>query len=148
MSAATRDSQSCFRRGASRNQRREGLSPRYPRRTQLEVTIPTESRQLSPQLAAALLSKVRTELTNHQAQIVDTLKQQCPGFAVMRKLVFGFRTILRGGKLAALHRWMERARKTGIHFAGAFCTDIETGPKRSGIGSKQTVEQRAGGRTH
>ena len=66
-------------------------------------------------MAAALLSKVRTELTNHQAQIVDTLKQQCPGFAVMRKLVFGFRTILRMGKLAALHRWMERARKTGIH---------------------------------
>ena len=49
------------------------------------------------------LSKVRAELTNHQAQIVDTLKQQCPGFAEMRKLVLGFRTILRGGKLAALH---------------------------------------------
>ena len=66
-------------------------------------------------MAAALLSKVRTELTNHQAQIVDTLKQQCPSFAVMRKLVFGFRTMLRGGNLAALHRWMEQARKTGIH---------------------------------
>jgi transposase len=82
---------------------------------QLEVTTPTGSRQLSPQVAAALLSKVRPELTNHQAQIVDTLKQQCPSFAVMRKLVFGFRTMLRGGNLAALHRWMEQARKTGIY---------------------------------
>ena len=86
-----------------------------PEAMQLEVTTPTGSRQLSPQVAAALLSKVRAELTNHQAQIVDTLKQQCPGFAEMRKLVLGFRTILRGGKLAALHRWMEQVRKTGIY---------------------------------
>jgi hypothetical protein len=33
----------------------------------------------------------------------------------MRKLVFGFRAILRGGQVTALHRWMEEARKTGIH---------------------------------
>jgi transposase len=33
----------------------------------------------------------------------------------MRKLVFSFRTILRAGKLATLHHWMEQARKTGIH---------------------------------
>ena len=86
-----------------------------PEATQLEVTTPTGSRQLSPQVAAALLSKVRTELTSHQAQIVDTLQQQCPGFAEMRKLVLGFRTILRAGKPATLHRWMEQARKTDIH---------------------------------
>jgi transposase len=73
------------------------------------------SRQLSPQVAAALLSKVRAELTSRQAQIVDLLKRQCPGFAEMRKLVLGFRTILRAGKPATLHRWMEQARKTGIH---------------------------------
>ena len=45
-----------------------------------------------------LLSKVRAELTSQQAQIVDTLKRQCPGFAVMRKLVFSFRAILRGAR--------------------------------------------------
>src|SRR5271166_6912518 len=33
-------------------------------------------------------------------------------------------------------------------FAGSFCTDFETGPKRSGIGSEHAVEQRAGGGTH
>jgi transposase len=73
------------------------------------------SRHLSPQVAAALLSKVRPELTNRQAQIVDLLKRLCPGFAEMRKIVLGFRTILRAGKPATLHRWMEQARKTGIH---------------------------------
>jgi hypothetical protein len=66
-------------------------------------------------VATALLSKVRAELTSQQAQIVDTLKRQCPGFAVMRKLVLSFRVILRGGKVTTLHRWMEEALKTGIH---------------------------------
>jgi transposase len=87
----------------------------FPYATQFEPTTSTGSRQLSPQVAAALLSKVRAELTSQQAQIVDTLKWQCPGFAVMRKLVFSFRAILCGGKVATLHRWMEEARKTGIH---------------------------------
>ena len=87
----------------------------FPDAPQLETTTLTGSRQLSPQVAAALLSKARAELTSEQAQIVDTLKRQCPGFAVMRKLVFSFRAILRGGKVTTLHRWMEEARKTGIH---------------------------------
>jgi transposase len=87
----------------------------FPEASQLEATTSTGSRQLSPQVAAALLSKVRAELTSQQAQIVDTLKRRCPGFAVMRKLVLSFRAILRGGKVTTLHRWMEEARKTGIH---------------------------------
>ena len=87
----------------------------FPDALQLQVTTSTESRQLSPQVAVALLGKIRAELTSKQAQIVDTLKRQCPGFAVMRKLVFSFRAILRGGKVTTLHRWMEDARKTGIH---------------------------------
>jgi transposase len=87
----------------------------FPDASQLEATTLTGSRQLSPQVAAALLAKLPAELTSRQAQIVDTLKRKCPGFAVMRRLVFGFRAILRGGKVTTLHRWMEQARKTGIH---------------------------------
>jgi transposase len=89
--------------------------PAFPAASQVEPATSAGSRQLSPQVAAALLSKVRAELTSQQAQIVDTLKRQCPGFAVMRKLVFSFRAILRGGKVTTLHRWMEEARKTGIY---------------------------------
>jgi hypothetical protein len=65
-----------------------------------EVTPAPVGRQISPQVAAALLSKSPTELRRPQAKIVDMLKEQCPGFAVMRQLVLGFRTILRVGKLA------------------------------------------------
>lgn len=57
----------------------------------------------------------RAELTSQQAQIVNTLKRQCPGFAVMRKLVFSFRAILRRGKVTTIYRWMEEAHKTGLH---------------------------------
>jgi hypothetical protein len=69
-------------------------------------------------VATALLSKVRAELTSQKAQIVDTLKRQCLGFAVMRKLVFSFRAILRGGNVTTLYRWMEKARKTGRGIEG------------------------------
>jgi hypothetical protein len=31
------------------------------------------------------------------------------------ELVLSFRAILRGGKVTTLHRWLEEARKTGIH---------------------------------
>jgi hypothetical protein len=84
-------------------------------------------RQISPQIAAALLSKPRPELTGRQAEIVDALKAGCPGYTRMRKLMLGFRSILRQTKLkpsqkqtkntrniTALHRWMERARGSGI----------------------------------
>jgi transposase len=82
---------------------------------QADETTSPAARQISPQVAAALLSKIRTELTQKQGETVDTLKRQCPGFAEMRKLVLGFSTILRVGKLATLHSWMQRAQKTGIH---------------------------------
>jgi hypothetical protein len=46
-------------------------------------------------VAAALLSKVRAELSSQQAQIVATLKRQCLS---RRKLDFSFRAILRGAR--------------------------------------------------
>ena len=73
------------------------------------------ARQISPQVAAALLTEYRTELTNHQIETMEMLKQQCPDFAVMGNLVLSFRSILRVGRPATLHLWMERAHKTGIH---------------------------------
>lgn len=76
-------------------------------------------------MAAALLEKIRAELTHKEGEIVDTLKQQCPGFAKMRKLVLGFSTILRVGKLATLHAWMERAQKTGIHAMERFVRTLD-----------------------
>ncbi len=78
-------------------------------------TITTPGRRVSPQVAAALLGKLGSDLTSRQREIVNRFKQSCPGYAVMRKLVLSFRTILRVGKLKTLHGWMERALKTGIH---------------------------------
>jgi transposase len=82
-------------------------------------------RQVSPQVSAALLSKFRTELTPEQAEIVDAFKQQCPGFAVMRKLVLNFRSLLRVGKLASLRLWMKRAQKTGFHALTRFVRSLQ-----------------------
>lgn len=96
-----------------------------PEAAQPDETASPAARQMSPQVAAALLGKLRADLTPPQVEIVDTLKQQCPGFAVMRELVLGFRTILRVGKLATLHRWMKRARKTGIHALERFVRTLK-----------------------
>ena len=72
-------------------------------------------RHLSPRIAAALLGQPRPLLSDRQAAAVDVLKQQCPGFTRMRRLVLSFRAILRHGKVATLRRWMRRALASNIH---------------------------------
>jgi hypothetical protein len=84
-----------------------------------------EPKSLIQSVSAVLLSKFRTDLTHAQAEIVDAFKQQCPDFAVMRKLVLNFRSLLRVGKLAALRRWMKRAQKTGIHALTRFVRTLQ-----------------------
>ena len=114
---------SCFRPGVNRLSR----GPETDRGGRAEID--SRGRAISPQVAAALLSKLPAELSNRQADIVARLKQQCPGFAVMRKLVIGFRTILRVGKVSTLRRWMKQALNTGIHamvrFVRTLKQDIE-----------------------
>jgi hypothetical protein len=42
-----------------------------------------------------LLTTPHPELTAGNAQIVDALKAGCPGYAVMRSLMMGFRALLK-----------------------------------------------------
>jgi len=76
---------------------------------------PTVTRQISPLVAAALLSKPRPLLTGWQAAKVDALKKACPDFARMRSLVMSFRGILQSGKIRTLARWMKQANGSGIY---------------------------------
>jgi transposase len=75
----------------------------------------TLCRHISPQVAAAILGKLRSQMTAKQENTVDVLKETCPGYAVMRSLVIGFRTILRIGKIETLHNWMKKANGSGIY---------------------------------
>ena len=59
------------------------------------VLTDSTERQISPQIAAALLTTPRPGLTGPNAQIVDALKAGCPGYAVMRALMMGFRALLK-----------------------------------------------------
>jgi transposase len=76
---------------------------------------PTVSGQISPLVAAALLSKPRPLLTGWQAAKVEALKKASPDFARMRSLVMSFRGILQSGKAAMLARWMKKAVGSGIY---------------------------------
>lgn len=104
----------------------------------------TTQRQISPQIAAALLAKPRRELTARQAEIVDALKAGCPGYAVMRKLMMTFRSILRQPKsnhssnVPALHRWMEQARAAGI----ASIQDFESQLQRDILAVEAAITER------
>ena len=82
-------------------------------------------RHISPQIAAALLGQPRPLLSARQAEIVDTLKQQCPGFTVMRRLFMSFRTILRRGSVATLHGWMARAAASEIDALQRFVRTLQ-----------------------
>ena len=114
------------------NSQFEDVYPRYSGVGCADGRLPhfSKQRQLSPQVAAALLAKLPAELTSRRAQIVDTLKRKCPGFAVMRKLVFGFRDSARrqGDHPAPLDGAGAQHR---YPFTGVLCADFETGPKRS-----------------
>jgi transposase len=103
----------------------ESVNTFLPLAPQVEEVSRPPTRQISPQVAAALLSKPRPDLTARQAEIVDLLKGQCPGYAVMRRLSFGFRSILCRGKVTTLHRWLEDARKTGIHSLERFVRTVK-----------------------
>jgi hypothetical protein len=72
--------------------------------------LPTVSGQISPMVAAALLTKPRPLLTGWQAAKVDALKKACPDFARMRSLVMSFRGILQAGKVGALDEKSKRFR--------------------------------------
>jgi transposase len=64
-------------------------------------------------------------MTPRQAEIVDMLKEQCPGYALMRRLSFGFRSILYRGKVTTLHRWLEEAKRTRIHSLERFVRTVK-----------------------
>ena len=85
-----------------------------PRRVDGSPIASVFTRHVSPQIAATLLGQPRALLSERQAQTVDALKQGCPGFTTMRRLVLSFRTILHVGKVATLRRWLARAHATDI----------------------------------
>jgi transposase len=95
--------------------RRQDSPPRIPSQTTSQhVPEQERARHLSPLVAAALLCQPRVWLSPAQAQQGDTLKNACPLFARLRKLVLAFRAILRWGKPETLLGWLQRATKTGL----------------------------------
>ena len=81
-------------------------------------------RHVSPQEAAALLSKPKPMLSERQRKIVEFLKQT-GDFATMRHLVLSFRSTLLGGKVASLKRWVEKAEASGIEGMRRFVRQLK-----------------------
>jgi transposase len=85
----------------------------------------TLRQQISPPVAAALLCQPRPDLTSRQGEIVDALKRDCPGFALLRTMALSFRTILQKGKIETLHCWLERARDSEVPALRRFAQKLQ-----------------------
>ena len=81
-------------------------------------------RNVSPQEAAAALSKPKPMLSERQSKIVEFLKRT-PDFATMRHLVLSFRSILCGGKVSSMERWIEEAEAAGIAAISRFVKQLK-----------------------
>jgi hypothetical protein len=112
---------------------------------------PTQHRQISPQIAAALLAKPRLQLTGRQAEIVDALNSGCPGYASMRSLMLGFRSLMRQPKEGSSQTIRDSFAFTPLDRASGrdrnrldpeFRLPIATGHSGSGGGRHGKVEQR------
>jgi transposase len=81
-------------------------------------------RQVSPQEAAALLSKPKAMLNERQRTIVEFLKQN-PDLVAMRRLVLSFRSILCRGRVTSLRRWIKEAEGAGIAGLSKFVRQLK-----------------------
>ena len=93
-------------------------------------------RNVSPQEAASLLSKPKPMLSERQSKIVQFLKRT-PDFAMMRHLVLSFRSILCGGKVSSMNRWIEEAEAVGIEAMSRFVRQL----KKDRAAVENAVEQ-------
>ena len=87
--------------------------------------VVTPMRHLSPQEAAALLSKPKPMLNERQRKIVEFLKRT-PDLVTMRHLVLSFRTILRRGTVGTLKQWIKEAEKAGITAISRFVRRLKS----------------------
>jgi hypothetical protein len=108
--------------------RRREQAPRPPGNVgtppQDTPTVEPGGRFTSSLIAASLLFKPRPHLTPAQAYKVDSFKQVCPNFALMRRMVMEFRNIVRHGRTDALEGWLRKARDSDIYSFGRFAKTL------------------------
>ena len=119
-------------------------------------------RNVSPQEAAAALSKSKAILRERQSKIVDYLKRT-PDFAKMRHLVLSFRSILCKGKVSSMKRWIEEAEAARIAAMNKFVRRLKqdrealenaveyvwsNGPVEGHINRLKTLKRQMYGRAH
>jgi transposase len=93
--------------------------------TGLLARDPATGRQISPQIAAILCIKPRTQLTPRQGTAVDALKTSSSDFSTMRAFAMRFRGILQGRDGAKLDPWLDQAYHSGIYALQRFARTLQ-----------------------
>ena len=89
---------------------------------------PASGSRISPVVAAAICMKPRPLLTERQVGMLAVLKDDVPGFAVIRRLAIRFQSLLRHRDEKKLEPWLADAKACGIsavaNFARTLMVDI------------------------
>jgi transposase len=89
---------------------------------------PASGSRISPVVAAAICMKPRPLLTERHVGMLAVLKQEVPGFAVIRRLAIRFQSLLRHRDEKKLEPWLTDAKGCGIpavmNFARTLVVDI------------------------
>ena len=90
---------------------------------------PASGSRISPVVAAAICMKPRPLLTERQVGMLAVLKDEVPGFAVIRRLAIRFQSLLRRRDEKKLEPWLTDAKGCGIpavmNFARTLMVDIQ-----------------------
>jgi len=90
---------------------------------------PLSGSRISPVVAGAICMKPQPLLTERQAGMLAVLKDEVPGFAVLRRLTIRFQSLLRHHDEKRLEQWLTDAKGCGIpavvNFARTLMVDIQ-----------------------
>jgi hypothetical protein len=104
---------------------RAATSPPPPERTIRSLPLdPVSGVRISPVVAAAICMKPRPLLTERQIGMLAALKEDVPGFVLLRRLAIRFRSLLRHCNETKLEDWLINAKECGITAVAAFARTL------------------------
>jgi len=92
---------------------------------------PASGSRISPVVAAAICMKPRPLLTERQIGMLAVLKNEVPGFGVIRRLAIRFQSLLRYHDERKLEQWLDDARGCGIPAVVNFAKTLMVDSRRS-----------------
>jgi len=83
------------------------------------------TQKITPKQAAMLVTRSGARLTAEQQALLDRLSKQCPALRQLREFSGEFRAVFQKREEEALHRWIVRAKNSGIRSLARFAAGLQ-----------------------